>query len=480
MEPKTISALTSVLLLSACTMIPTYTRPSPPVPDAWSAPAAADRPAASPPAAETPWDAFFSDPDLRAVVRQALDESRDLRLAALGVEKAAALFRIQRSELAPAVGAQAADSRSRLPRDVSGTGRAETVEQASVQVGFTSWEIDLFGRLRSLKAAALEQYLAADSTRRAVQIAVVGAVSRAYLTLAADHEALSLARSTLESQQASLELIRRSRGLGMASDLDLRRAESQVAGARAAVAAYTGLVAADRNALNLVVGSPVPDHLLPTDLETVTAPTELAPDLPSDVLLGRPDIVAAEHRLRAANAMIGAARAAFFPRISLTAAAGTMSAQLDGLFDAGSGTWTFNPVAVAPIFAGGSLKANLKAVETERAMAVAQYEKAIQTAFAEVGDALAYRRTLGEQRASLEDLVAALEETYRLADARYRGGIDGYLSVLVAQQSLFAAQQELVAVRLAEESNRVGLYTALGGGAPADAGPEGGDGGPRS
>ena len=474
MEPKAIPALAGVLLLSACTMIPKYTRPSLPVPDTWSAPAAetaADRPTASPPAAEIPWETFFADPGLRAVIRQALDDSRDLRLAALGVEKAAALYRIQRSELSPAVGVQAADDRSRLPRDVSGTGRAETVEQASVQVGFTSWEIDLFGRLRSLKAAALQQYLATDSTRRAVQISLVGAVSRAYLTLAADREELALAQSTLETQNASLELIRNSRVLGMATDLDLRRAESQVAGARAAVAAYTGLVAADRNTLDLVVGSPVPDHLLPTALDTVTVPADLSPGLPSDVLLGRPDIVAAEHRLRAANASIGAARAAFFPRISLTAAAGTMSAQLDGLFDAGSGTWTFSPRAVGPIFAGGALKANLKAVETDREIAVTRYEMAIQTAFAEVSDALAYRRTLGEQRASMEALVTALQETYRLSDARYRSGLDGYLAVLVAQQSVFAARQDLVSVRLAEEANRVQLYTALGGGAPGPAAP---------
>ncbi len=465
---RAITAAAGVLLLAGCTMIPEYTRPAMPVPDAWPEPVAPTTDEATPTASDAavvPWQEFFADDALRAVIRQALEGNRDLRIAALNLSRAEALYRIQRSELSPAVGVQATDERYRLPAPMSDSGHAETVEQASVHLGFSAWELDLFGRLRSLKSAALEQYLASDSSRRAVQISLVATVARAYLALAADQEALALARSTVDLQQESLDLIRRSRDIGVASDLDLRRAESQVAGARAAVAAYAGRVAADRNALELAVGSPVAPDLLPTTLTSVTAPSQPSPGLPSDVLLRRPDIVAAEHLLRAANANIGAARAAFFPRISLTAGVGTMSTGLSGLFDSDSGTWTFTPQLVAPLFAGGSLKANLRAVETDREIAVAQYERSIQTAFAEVANGLARRTTIADQRGAVEDLVAALQDTYRISDARYRSGMDGYLAVLVAQQSLFSAQQDLVNVRLAEESNLVALYAALGGGA---------------
>jgi multidrug efflux system outer membrane protein len=450
-------------------MIPEYVRPEPPVPPAWpeaTAPAGSPPEAvpAGPPAAEIGWQDYFTDPRLRSVIELALANNRDLRIAALNVDRMSALYRIQRAELYPGVGVLASGEAVRLPGNMSGTGRAETAEQYAVQVGTLSWEIDFFGRIRSLNAAALEQYLATEEARRAAQISLVAGTASAWLALAADAESLQIAQSTLDAQLATLELLRQSSDLGMASDLEVRQAESQVELARAAVARFTGFVAVDRNALDVLAGTTVPADLLPGELTTVTGIAGLSPGLPSDVLLGRPDILVAEHRLKAANANIGAARAAFFPNITLTAGAGTRSPDLSGLFKAGSGTWSFVPQIVAPIFASGSIRANLEATKVEREIAVALYEKSIQNAFREVSDGLALRTTLAAQQEAETALVMALEEAFRLSNARYEAGMDGYLLVLVAQRSLFAAQEALVNVRLAEQVNLVTLYKALGGG----------------
>ena len=375
-----------------------------------------------------------------------------------------ALYRIQRSDLYPTIGVQAVGNRYRTPEKMADSGVAKTASVYTVEVGLASWELDFFGRIRSLNERSLEQYLATEEARRAAQTALVAAVAGTYLNLAADGENLRLARVTLEAQQSSYELIRETRDAGLASDLDLRQAQSQVEAARVNVAAFTGAVAVDQHALQLVVGSPVGPELLPERFETVTDPKGVAAGLPSDVLLRRPDILAAEHLLRGANANIGAARAAFFPRISLTATYGTQGPQLSDLFGPGTTTWSFVPQIVAPLFASGSLLANLKVSEVDREIAVAQYEKAIQGAFAEVSDALTLRTTLVAQREAQEALVVALDETWRLYDARYQAGIDSYLGVLVAQQALFNAQKGEVSVRLAEQANLVTLYKVLGGG----------------
>jgi multidrug efflux system outer membrane protein len=327
-----------------------------------------------------------------------------------------------------------------------------------------SWEIDLFGRLRSLKAGALEQYLATEQAQRAVRISLVAGVASSWLRLAADSECLHLAEETITAQTASRDLVKASRDAGVASDLDLSQVESQVETARASRAEFTGAVGVDRHALELLVGSPLPDELLPESLSELADLPPLTAGLPSEVLLARPDILAAEHRLRAANANIGAARAAFFPSISLTAAVGTLSPELSHLFGSGTDTWRYAPVIQTPIFAGGGLKANLKATQVEREIAVATYEKAIQSAFAEVADALTLRATLLEEREAWDRLLASLEQTLRLSEARYRAGLDGYLGVLVAQRSLFFSQQTGVGLRLAEKANRIALYKALGGG----------------
>jgi len=455
------AAIGGTLALAACSLIPPYERPAPPVPAAWpEGRVAAD----GQPADGIPWQEYFADPRLRSVVEQAIASNRDLRVAALTVDQVRALYRIQRSKLYPGVGVMAAGDIHRLPGTMSSSGEAETVEQYSVRLGTLSWELDLFGRVSSLEAAALERYFQTEQARVATHISLVAGVASTWLSLAADAESLGLARSTLEAYRASAEMIRSSRDAGVASDLDLAQAQSQVDGARAAVAVFAGRLATGRNALDLLVGSPVPAELLPDALSAVTGLPDLQSGVPSEVLLRRPDILAAEHGLQAANATIGAARAAFFPSISLTAGVGTMSAELSGLFGSGSGTWSFTPQIVAPIFASGALKANLEATEVDREIALARYEQAVQVAFAEVADGLALRRTLVEQRQAEEALVRDLELAVRLSEARYQAGIDSYLAVLVSKRSLFVAQQSLVNVRLAEQVNLVDLYKALGGG----------------
>lgn len=458
--------IAAVLALDACTMIPKYNRPDLPVPASWPETAAAVGGAqAAPLATDVRWQEYFTDPALRSVIEMALGNNRDLRIAALAIERAQALYRIQRSELSPSFGVQATGQRYKVPKTMPALGDPHVFQEYTVQVGTASWELDLFGRLRSLKAAALEQYLATEQARTATQIALIGAVAGTYLTLAADEEHLALSRSILQAQTSTAALIQRSNELGVASDVDLREAQSQVDAARAGVATFEGAVAADRNALDALVGAPVPRELLPAAWSAVKELPALSAGVPSDVLVRRPDIVAAEHRLKAANANIGAARAAFFPRITLTAGAGSMSEELSKLLGSGSGTWTFAPQLVSPIFAGGALTANLAAAQVDRDIAVAQYEKAIQQAFAEVGNALTLRRTLVEQRSAEEVLVEHLGDVFRLSEARYSAGIDSYLAVLVAQRSLLAAQHGLVGTRLAEEANLVTLYKVLGGGA---------------
>ncbi len=458
--------LGSTILLSGCTMAPKYARPGLPVPDAWpesaiSTPAPPEVPVPS----DLQWRDYFSDPRLRSVIELALANNRDLRVATLNVQKAQAQFKIQRAELYPSVGVQADGQKYRLPEKMSSSGVAQTVEQYSVKVGTLSWELDLFGRVRSLKDKALNQYLATDQARNAAQISLVAAVADSYLALAADGENLTLARSTLEAQRASYDLTRSSREVGIASDLDLRQAQSQVDAARVDVARYTGLVAVDENALDLLVGIKVEPDILPKSLAEVGEMKNLSAGLHSEVLLRRPDIMEAEYLLKGANANIGAARAAFFPRISLTAGLGSMSPELSGLFDSGTRTWSFTPQIVTPLFASGSLLASLRAAKVDRDIAVAQYEKSIQSAFREVSDSLVLRTTLMDQEDAQRSLVSALDESYRLSEARYKEGIDGYLGVLVTQRSLYVAQRGLVSVRLAREVNQVELYKVLGGGA---------------
>jgi outer membrane protein, multidrug efflux system len=449
------------LVLGGCrTLAPDYARPVMPVADTFPEAGAISGRAA----ADIPWRDFFGDERLKSLMVMALEHNRDLRRAVLNIERARAQYRIQRSDLFPSVDVGASASVQRVPRGVNGAPEGRTVEQYSASVE-SSYELDLFGRVRSLNARALETFLATEHTRRSVHISLISEVAQAYSTLAADEELLQLAQSTLDSQRAAYELTRQRFNAGIADALALRQAQTSVETARGDVAIYTTFVAQDRNALVLVVGAPVPDGLLPgSPIEQIGMVTDLPAGLPSEVLQQRPDIRAAEHQLRAAFANIGAARAQLFPSIRLTASAGTASGALSALFAAGSGAWSFVPQITLPIFNAGRNRATVRVAEVDRDLALASYERAIEVAFREVADALADRSTIDERLNAHQSLVEATADSYRLSDARFSSGVDSYLPVLDSQRSMYAAQQDLIRVRLARASNLVTLYRALGGG----------------
>ena len=456
-------------LLGACTLEPHYHRPPAPVP------ALQGGTAGDTVAADIGWREFFPDPQLQQLIALALTDNRDLRVAALNVQSAQAQYRIQRASLFPTVDASAVEQVQGIPAGVSaggaggGTAGAPpsgiTVHTYDVGVGFTSYELDVFGRIRSLSHAALQQYFSSGETRRSVQLTLVAEVATAYVAVLADQTLLDITRDTLKSQDESYALTQKQFNGGTTTELALRQAETTVDTARANLAQYNRQLAQDRDALQLLLGAPIPDGIdFSGGLDRGNMVAELEEGIPSDVLVRRPDVLAAEHQLMAANAQIGAARAAFLPAISLTGNFGTESTQLSGLFKGGSRAWTFSPQISVPIFAGGANVANLQATKLARDTAVAQYEKAIQTAFREVADALVARGTLDEQLAAQQALVTASAAAYRLADMRYRGGVDSYLSALDAQRTLYSAQQQLQTVRFTRLQNLVTLYKALGGG----------------
>lgn len=455
------------LLLSGCSLAPKYTQPAAPIPAEWpqgSAYKKAGNMSDKPVVSDLRWEDFFVDSQLQKVIALALENNRDLRLAALNVERAQALYGIRKAELFPAVDAVAGGGRQRRSTDLIAPGESPIVEQYRVNLGIIAWEADFFGRIRSLKDQALEAYLATDEARRGAQITLVAEVARVYLTLAANRENLILAQSTLASQQDAYGLVKKRFDVGIAAEIDLWRAQIPVETARRNVAIYTQRVAQDKNSMNLLAGNPVPESLLPTDLSHVIPLQELSAGLTSNALLQRPDILAAEHQLRGAYAFIGAARAAFFPRISLTTTFGTASDELSGLFNSGTKTWNFAPQIALPIFDARTWAA-YRVSKADQKIAVTRYEKTIQIAFREVADALVVQGTVDQQVSAQQSLVKAVAETYRLADRRYNQGIDSYLGVLDAQQSLFSAQQVLVLLRLSKFTSQVQLYAVLGGGA---------------
>jgi len=456
-----------IIFLGGCSLAPKYTQPKAPIPVEWPQGAAYKTVRAAPGEATVPvlkWREFFTDARLQKLIEMSLNNNRDLRLAAVNVERARALYGVQRAELFPSVGALGSGTKRHSASDLTRPGEPRTTKQYSINLGVASWEIDFFGRIRSLKEQALQEYLATEEARRSAQISLVSEVARAYLALAADRENLKLAQSTLETQRGVYDLIRRQYETGLANELDLRRAQTQVDASRGDVARFMQLVAQDQNALNLLAGSPVPGNLLAPNLASVSPPKDISPGLSSEVLLRRPDIMAAEHQLKAAYAFIGAARAAFFPRISLTTSLGTASDELSGLFGSGNGTWSFAPQITMPIFDARTWAA-LRVSKTVRKIALTQYEKVIQTAFKEVADSLAVQGTVDRRVEAQQSLVDALAETYRLSVNRYTNGIDSYLGVLDAQRSLYAAEQGLISLHLAKIANQVSLYAVLGGGA---------------
>jgi multidrug efflux system outer membrane protein len=492
---KLLSVAGGALLVSGCTLAPDYHRPALPVaatyPDGPAYHAGGNRPPAlQTDAPNTPWRDVYTDPRLQALIDIALRNNRDLRTATLNVMAAQAQYRSQRADLFPALDVTGDGIFEGLPKSTvipvtgsSAAGTAGTLTATSPEsleptssgggtfryytagIGFSSYELDLFGQVRSLTQQKFQQYLGYAATAESTRISLVGQVATAYLTLLADQELRDLTQSTLQSQEDSFRLTKAELDRGTTTRLTLRQAETSVDTARANLAQYTRQVAQDENALVLLLGEPMPANLPPgRKLDNQTILADLPPGLPSDLLTRRPDVVAAEYDLRAANANIGAARAAFFPSITLTAQDGVASTQLSRLFTAGATTWTFAPQINIPIFTWGQSQANLDLARTQKTLQVSNYEKTVQTAFREVSDVLAARGTYLDQLAAQQSLVEADADAYRLALMRFRAGVDSYLTTLDAQRSLYGAQQALVSLREAQLANLVTAYKVLGGG----------------
>ncbi|MFC4313219.1 efflux transporter outer membrane subunit [Steroidobacter flavus] len=454
------------LALAGCTMAPRYERPPAPVADTWPSGAAYDPAQASEKtAADLPWREFIRDEKLQKVIDQALANNRDLRSALANIQAARAQYRIQRSDLFPKFNGELSATRQKSLSSFSEGRSATETEFYSASVGLSAFEIDLFGRVRSLSKASLESYLATEEAARATRISLIAETASAFLTLAADNSRYELARRTVESAQRTMEVTRKRLEAGVSSRLDVRQAETVYQQARVDLASTTALIAQDRNALELLTGGRLADDLLPAELpENHQWLADVPAGLSSSVLLARPDVLQAEHQLKSANANIGAARAAFFPSLSLTASKGLASPELSDLFDDGVSVWSVAPNLVLPIFRGGENVANLSYAKAQRDLYVSQYELAIQTAFKEVADALAVRGTIQDQLDAQRALVDAAADSYELAEARYTKGVDTFLNALDAQRTLYNAEKSLVSARLTASDNVVTLYRVLGGG----------------
>lgn len=472
-------------LLTGCSLMPEFMRPKAPVADSWPTTIQGQQSAQSLDAiqaADIGWREFFVDEKLRQVIALALNNNRDLRVSALNIERARAQYQISSSNLFPTVNASgnatiqksgAGSSGNNNLANITNNGVIQQSNSSSDEitrnyragVSFSNYELDFFGRIRSLKEQSLRLYLATEEARRSAHIALIAEVANAWLTLQADKERLKLAQDTLQNQQSSYALNKARFDIGIANGLDLQQSQISVDTAKVDVAKFTSQIQQDENALVLLIGSSLPAELNPeSPLQAATVLADLPAGVPSAVLQQRPDVLQAEYNLQAANANIGAARAAFFPTIALTASVGSASSELNNLFSAGTGFWNFVPQIVVPIFNAGRNKANLKSAEIDREITLNQYEKTIQVAFREVADALAIRQTLTDQFGAQTSLVGASSESYRLSEARYKSGIDNYLTVLDSQRTLYAAQHNLISIRLIAFSNQVTLYKVLGGG----------------
>ena len=451
-------ALLVSLLLAGCSLAPDYLRPAAPIPASYETKTTTAALQA------TDWQQVFTDPALKTLIDSALQNNRDLRVAVLNVEAYQAQYRIQRAAQFPDITATGYQARQRIPGTYSGS--ASTISNTdSATVGISAYELDMFGRVQSLKDQALENYLAQEETQRSTQLSLIANVATAYMTLLADNDLFRLSEQTAKSYEQSYQLIEQRYEAGISSSLDVSQSRSSLESVHSRLAQYRRQVALDKNALPLLLGTDLPAGLsdgLPEQDLTLLVP--LKAEMPSTLLTRRPDILAAEHSLKAANANIGAARAAFFPSISLTANAGSMSSSLNKLFDGGSGTWLFQPSINLPIFDFGSRDAQLDVAKVQEKIEVATYEKAIQTAFKEVSDGLVAQEGYRDQLQAQQALVDANKTYYQLAQSRYEKGVDSYLTLLDAQRSLFTAEQGLVSTRLALLSNRISLFKAVGGG----------------
>ncbi|MBY5991470.1 efflux transporter outer membrane subunit [Ferrimonas balearica] len=459
MNRSLVALMLSALLATGCSMAPEYETPPSPVDEFWPE-SAGDADEGN--SAIEDWRMFVLDPRLQVMIERALEHNRDMRIAIQTLRRAEALYGVQRSEKFPNIDIGASGVNQRLGEAV--TGADSTINrQYNIDIGLFGYEIDFWGRLASLEETALQAYLATDEARRNTHIAIVSQVITAYLTLAADRALLNLARETLETQKASLALTQQSFDNGVATGLDVAQAQVTVAIAQVDMANFNNRVAADINALAVLVGTGYDPILLPDgSREIALGPVEVG--MPSAMLVQRPDIRSAEHSLRGANANIGAARAAFFPNISLTATAGLLSAELDDLFSGDARSWNFTPSITAPIFHWGELRGNLEVAKADREIALNQYEQTIQLAFQEVADALAARENLEDQYQAQQQLVMAYKDSYELSDLRFRQGVDDFFSVLDSQRNYYQAEQDLISLRLSQQANLVALFRAMGGG----------------
>ncbi|AMK17641.1 MULTISPECIES: efflux transporter outer membrane subunit [Sphingobium] len=467
---KALTATSLALALAACNMAPKYVRPELPVPaTSPSAPVEGTADDAASVSADTAWKDFFTDPRLVRVIQTALDNNRDLRIAVANVEQARAQYRAQRADLLPTLGASGSATYQDQPfaqSSAGGSGSATgRTDIYSAPVGVSAWEIDLFGRVRNLSKAAQESYFASVENRNAAQVSLIAETATAWLTMAADQERLRIARDLETAFGQTLDLTKARFAKGVASELEVHQAQTSYDQARSDIASAATLVAQDKNALDLLAGTSLAPDVLPATLpESDVTLTNLPADLPSTLLLRRPDIAAAEHRLKVANANIGAARAAFVPNISLTAAFGTVSLGLSNLFKSGSDFWSVAPSATVPIFDFGKNQGNLRYARATYDAMVATYEKSVQTGFREVADALTRRATMTAQLEAQTSLRDSARAGYRLSDARFRAGVDDFLTTLDAQRTLYNAEQALVATRLIRASNMVEIYRSIGGG----------------
>ena len=459
---RTWGAVTLAALLAGCSFAPKYEQPPAPVPVVIGNDS---RTAAEQAPALQGWRAVFIDPQLQRLIETGLEHNRDLRVATLNVEAARAQYRVQRSGLLPQLDIGAEGLRQRVPGDLNPTGRASTSGQYSAGA-LASYELDFFGRIRGMSAEAVERYLATEAAQRSAHISLVSEIASAYLSWVLDSQLLALATKTEETRERTVDLVERQYQVGVATQLDLSQAKGALHDARSRTAQFDRLVEQDENALRLLTGSAeaLPLDTVPQELGSVVQVSGVPESLPSSVLLQRPDVLAAEHMIRASNGSIAAARAAFFPRITLTGSAGTASADLSDLFSGGTGAWSFIPRLDLPIFDFGRRQANLDLAEIRKDINIAQYEHAIQTGFREVADALSARSRYVRQLSAQEDLLEEAERTHTLSVRRYETGVDSFLQVLDAQRTLFDAQQAALATRLEQQLNLVHLYRALGGG----------------
>jgi outer membrane protein, multidrug efflux system len=462
MKLTTLSLSTlALLVLSACQLAPEQQAIELPVPQNYALASEGSGIKAS----ELHWQKFFSNPKLQQLIDLSLANNKDLQIAALNVQRVRSLYQIEDSALYPSLDLNASGTRQRLPADLTGTGTAQINQQYSATVGITSYELDFWGKVRNQSEQALQQLYSTEQAQLSSQISLVAELANAWLTYAADQQLLELATHTLHSQQKTLELTEQSYHLGAASALTLQQVKSTVATAKVDIARYQRLLQRDKNALDLLTGTQVSEQLLPDrPLSKLLQLPELPAGLPSDLLQQRPDLKAAEHDLLAANANIGIAKAAFFPSISLTANAGSASAELDNLFKGGSGSWSFIPSVNLPIFNRGRTQANLEVAEAQQQLALVTYQQKIQQAFREVSDGLADREGYAAQLQAQQDLANSNQQSFILSEARFKQGADSYLQVLDAQRSWYSAQQQLISGQQALLASQISLYKVLGGG----------------